>query len=118
MTRRRPSWGVSLLLILSGIACGGDARQELATPTHSEATPAPAGRIRGVVRFRGTSPPPAIQPITKDSNICGTNVSLTRLKIGKDSGVRRAFVYLDDVGTHQQPRPKLSVLAPSPSEGS
>ncbi len=36
------------------------------------------------------------QPNTKDTNVCGSSVSMTRLSLGPDNGVRHAFVYLDD----------------------
>ena len=53
---------------------------------------------------------PAVEQITQDQNVCGNSVSLPRLALGKENGVRRAFVYLDGVPRVQDLRPREPVL--------
>ena len=79
-------------------ACGGSGGtlNDAVSGETSAAAVSPGGRIKGAVRFAGDMPEPAVQPVTKDTEVCGRQISLTRLALGKRGGVRRAFVYLED----------------------
>lgn len=81
--------------LLSG-ACGG--RETEATAAAGEQSAAAAGgRIRGVVRLRGSAPPAAFEPVGQNQDVCGNRVPVTRLTLGKDGGIANAFVYLESV---------------------
>jgi plastocyanin len=90
---------VLALMLATASACGRNEPAESGARPASQpsinAKPA-TGRIRGVVRFDGAVPKAIRQPNTKDTNVCGSSVSMTRLSLGPDNGVRHAFVYLDD----------------------
>ena len=88
------------VMLAAASACGranepAESGARPASQSPINAKPA-SGRIRGVVRFDGAVPAPVRQPNTKDTNVCGSSVSLTRLALGPENGVRHAFVYLDD----------------------
>ena len=55
------------------------------------------GRIVGVVRLQGSLPPPAVEPIKENDEICGHDVSLQRIVVGDANGVQDTFVYLDGI---------------------
>lgn len=57
----------------------------------------PVGSIRGRVRLQGDAPKPAQDTITQDQKTCGDSVSLPRIALGKDNGVRSTFVFLEGV---------------------
>ncbi len=79
----------------------------------SPATPAPSGptgRIRGVVRLKGQAPAAAVEPVTENQNVCGNKVSVSRLALGAENGVQRAFVYLDGVPAVHDLRPQQAVV--------
>ena len=85
------------------------------TPDSQNITPAitatpPAGRIRGVVRFTGKPPAPATEPVTENQAVCGKSVSLPRLALGKNAGVRHAFLYLEGAPAPKSASPATSVL--------
>lgn len=81
-----------------------------AAPDHSAAPTGPVGRIRGVVRLVGDAPTPTFEKIAENQNVCGDRISLLRLALGKDKGVRNAFVYLDGVPADGNYRPRQSLL--------
>src|ERR1041385_5501011 len=56
-----------------------------------------SGRIVGVVRLQGSLPPSAVEPIKEHDEICGHDVSLHRIAVGKGNGVQDTFVYLDGI---------------------
>ena len=60
----------------------------------------------------GNAPAASSAPITVDQATCGNNVSLPRIALGKDNGVKDTFVYLDGVPAvpNAQPLPPASVL--------
>ena len=96
-------------LLVTTAACQGTSQQSSAATT----APPPAshegrGRIRGIVSLRGTPPAPRSEPITKDQGICGSSAPVTRLTVGKDNGIRGAFIYLDGVTANEEARPRLS----------
>jgi plastocyanin len=102
------AWISGGLLLLAGAGCGGPR-----PPAGSErpAPPAPTatGRIRGVVRLRGDAPPQRTENTGKDTNVCGASVQVTRLRVGKDSGVKQAFVYLDGIAVSGAVGPAASL---------
>jgi plastocyanin len=53
------------------------------------------GTVQGTVKFAG--PVPAMKPykVTYNENVCGTEASLDRLIVGKDSSVEYAVVYIE-----------------------
>jgi|SRR5579862_2550118 len=55
------------------------------------------GRIRGLVRLNGTLPPPSFESPKEHDDICGHQVQLQRIVLGKGNGVQDAFVYLDGI---------------------
>jgi len=57
----------------------------------------PVGSIRGRVRLVGDAPKPAQDAINQDQKVCGDSVSLPRIALGKDNGVRSTFVFLEGV---------------------
>src|SRR5690348_17111146 len=98
---------VSTLLLLS--SCGKGQESQLPPAPASESAKAPAGptgRIRGMVQLKGNAPAPKFEAITENQNVCGDKVAVTRLAVGKDKGVRYAFVYLDDVKSSESFRPR------------
>lgn len=98
-------------LALLGAACGPEpARAPEGTPPETVEAPAavpagPTGRITGIVRFQGPRPAPETDPITENTDICGTSAELPRLALGPEGGVQDAFVYLHDVPGGATPRP-------------
>ena len=65
-----------------------------------------SGRIRGVVRLKGTMPSPSFDTPKEHDDICGHQIPLERLALGDGNGVQDAFVYLDgiqDAGTFPKP---------------
>src|SRR5262245_39365146 len=97
-------------LLLFG--CGEKATDTPAAPgTAPAAAPAgPTGRIRGVVRFQGAPPPAAFEPISENQNVCGDKVAVSRLTLGKEQGVKHAFVFLDGVQISEQFKARESLL--------
>jgi plastocyanin len=93
------------------ISCSSERANDLpaAADKPQAAASGPTGRIRGVVKFQGTAPAPAFEPTSQDQSTCGDRVPVTRLALGKDSGVQNAFVYLDGVTVPSNLPPK-SVL--------
>jgi plastocyanin len=88
---------VSLTFLLSG--CGDSSGSP-------DQITGPVGSIRGRVRLMGDAPKPAQDPITQDQKVCGDSVSLPRIALGKDSGVRSTFVFLEGVPeTGKRPAP-------------
>src|SRR5262245_6627781 len=97
---------VSTLLLLS--SCGKEEESQLPpapTAESAKAPTGPTGRIRGMVLLKGNVPAPKFEAITENQNVCGDKVAVTRLAVGKDKGVRYAFVYLDDVKSSDSFRP-------------
>src|ERR1043166_4173315 len=86
-----------LLLLAASLLASGCNREQATDPRVGGDRPANAGRIRGVVRLMGNPPAPAAEPITHDQTVCGKDVSLPRITLGKDGGVQDTFVYLDGV---------------------
>jgi len=97
---------VSLTWLASG--CGPSQTSESGKTTPS----GPTGTIRGVVRLMGKAPSPATEPIKADQGICGNSVSLPRIALGKDNGVKDSFVYLEGVSSvpGAEPPAPVSVL--------
>ncbi|HEY2384459.1 MAG TPA: carboxypeptidase regulatory-like domain-containing protein [Terriglobia bacterium] len=93
--------------------CGSEQGKGISDAADKAATQAPAGpvgRIRGVVRFQGDAPPATFEPVTENQSTCGDRVALSRLALGKDKGVQRAFVYLDGVKSDEKFRSRESLL--------
>ena len=90
MIDRQSLYAAGVVLAFAA-ACGGG------TPTEQRpATPAPqTGQIRGIVRLHGAAPASRHEPNTKQPEVCGSQVPVTRLAVGASNGVGRAFVYLD-----------------------
>ena len=70
----------------------------------------PVGKIRGVVRLQGKAPAGAFETVTENQKTCGDRVSVSRLLLGKENGIRHAFVYLDGVKSDEPLRPRQSLL--------
>jgi len=94
------------------LGCRGQQSDDL--PAVTEKTPAassgPSGRIRGMVRFQGDEPAQAYEPVTENQNVCGNRVAVSRLALGKEKGVRHAFVYLDGVSSSEKLSARESLL--------
>jgi len=97
-------------LFLSG--CGTEKGSEIppAGDKPTAASTGPTGRVRGVIRLQGNTPATAFEPITENQNVCGDRVNVSRLSLGKDKGVQRAFVYLDGVQSTENFRARESLL--------
>lgn len=55
------------------------------------------GSIRGRVRLQGEAPKAGTDKITQDQKVCGDNVSLPRIALGKDNSIQNTFVILEGV---------------------
>jgi hypothetical protein len=105
-------------LIAGALACGRTepAREATSVQRPDSSTgrgapdrPAgPTGRIRGVVTLQGAAPSQRSEPVLQNKDVCGAAVPVTRLSVGKDNGIRHAFVYLDDVKTEGPVKPRAS----------
>jgi plastocyanin len=97
-------------LLLFG--CGSEHANDIpkAADKPAAAAPGPTGRIRGVVRLQGKAPVVAFEPTSQDQSTCGDRVPVSRLALGKDSGVQQAFVFLDGVQTTETVRARESLL--------
>jgi len=74
----------------------------------SSAPTGPVGTIRGIVRLQGNGPKAATDKTNQDQSTCGDSVSLPRLVLGKDNGVKDTFVFLEGAPTvpaDQLPKP-------------
>jgi plastocyanin len=67
------------------------------------------GSIRGTVRLQGSPPAPAFQPVSKDRDICGREVPVTRIALDPKGGIRHAFVYLENAPASQPLRAREAV---------
>jgi plastocyanin len=86
-----------VLLITVSVAvasCGVPQTPESGQKPVGNTPTGPSGTIRGVVRLMGKAPAPATEPIKADQAICGNSVTLPRITLGKDSGVKDSFVFL------------------------
>jgi plastocyanin len=102
-----------LLITISVLAgCGAPQTPESGQKPVGNTPAGPSGTIRGVVRLMGKAPAPATEPIKADQATCGNSVSLPRITLGKDSGVKDTFVFLDGVSAVEnfQAPPPASVL--------
>src|SRR5262245_60455338 len=105
---------VGLLITLSAVivSCSAPQTPESGQKSAANTPSGPTGTIRGVVKLMGKAPAPASDPIKADQATCGNSVSLPRITLGKDNGIKDTFVFLDGapaVETSQTPRP-ASVL--------
>src|SRR4051812_10688591 len=78
-------------------SCSAPQTPESGQKPEGNTPAAPAGTIRGVVRLMGKPPAPATEPIKADQSTCGNSVSLPRITLGKDNGIKDTFVFLDGV---------------------
>jgi plastocyanin len=89
-------WPLAGMLLVAG--CSGPQPSLPSSPSATPAAPAPtpaaAGTIRGVVHLKGKSPAPASEKISQDQTTCGSSVSLPRIVLGKENGIKDTFVYL------------------------
>src|SRR2546423_1651432 len=89
------------LILAVGILGAGCSNPETSgtgsdsTAAGSSAPLGPVGTIRGVVHFVGKAPVPATDKISQDQSTCGDTVSLPRIVLGKDNGVKDTFVFLE-----------------------
>jgi plastocyanin len=98
-----------VLILAAAFACCGCATEQ-GKDSAAPAPSGPVGRIRGVVRLQGAPPPAAKEAVKEHQDICGHEISLPRIVVGKGNGVQDTFVYLDGVqDTRPFPRPQ-SVL--------
>jgi plastocyanin len=95
---------LAVALFLPG--CGGGEAKE----TRDRGNDASTGRIHGVVRLQGEPPARATEAITQDQQVCGKDVSLPRLTLGKNNGVQNVFVYLDDAPVGPPAPPAQPIL--------
>jgi plastocyanin len=85
-------------------ACGGGAQKPAGAPPPGLATaPAGTGRITGTVHLTGPHPEMQSEPVSQNTNVCGSTVRVTRLALGADNGVQNAFVYLQSVDGQADP---------------
>ena len=93
-------------------SCGAPQSSESGPKPAVSAPSGPTGTIRGVVKLTGKAPAPASEPIKADQATCGNSVSLPRITLGKDNGVKDTFVFLDGVPAAEnlQSPPPASVL--------
>ena len=105
---------VILLITISAVvaSCGAPQTPESGQKPAGNTPAGPSGTIRGVVRLMGKVPAPASEPIKADQATCGNSVSLPRITLGKDNGVKDTFVFLDGVSAVEdaQTPPPASVL--------
>ena len=99
-----------LLLLAASLLVFGCSREQATETGIVGDKPANAGRIRGVVRLKGNPPAPASEPITRDQQVCGKDVSLPRITLGKDGGVADTFVYLDGAPATSWSAPVKAIL--------
>jgi plastocyanin len=88
---------LEVLLIIISVAlasCGAPQTPESGQKPGGNTPAGPSGTIRGVVRLMGNAPAPATEPIKADQATCGNSVSLPRITLGKDNGVKDSFVFL------------------------
>ena len=93
-------------------SCGAPQTPEAGQKPAASVPSGPTGTIRGVVKLTGKAPAPASEPIKADQATCGNSVSLPRITLGKDNGIKDTFVFLDGapaVESSQMP-PPASVL--------
>ena len=105
---------VGLLTILPVIvaSCGAPQTPESGQKSAASTPAGPSGTIRGVVRLMGKVPAPATDLIKADQTTCGSSVSLPRISLGKDHGIKDTFVFLDGVSAveNSEMPPPASVL--------
>ena len=91
---------VGLLITMSVVvvSCSAPQIPESGQKPAAVTPSGPTGTIRGVVKLMGKAPAPANEPIKADQATCGNSVSLPRIALGKDNGVKDTFVFLDSVG--------------------
>jgi plastocyanin len=92
---------------LAGGACGAD--QAADRQTAAEPRVETGGRIHGVVQLRGSPPAAVFERISKDTAVCGSDVSVTRLSVDENNGVRHAFVYLENAPASEPPQARAAV---------
>jgi len=101
---------VSLVAALLCFGCASEQGKDNAATRDNTPPAGPTGRIRGVVRLQGALPPPATEHVKVHQDVCGNDVSLPRIVVGENNGVRDTFVYLDGIQDQRNfPRPQ-SVL--------
>ena len=114
MKFRRPLQLTALLIaVLTVVAGCGAPQSPESSPKPTASTPSgPTGTIRGTVKLMGKAPAPATEPIKADQAICGNSVSLPRISLGKDNGIKDTFVFLEGVSgvESSQAPPPASVL--------
>ncbi|MGE0705823.1 MAG: carboxypeptidase regulatory-like domain-containing protein [Vicinamibacterales bacterium] len=107
------SAGSALLIASLGsivlAACGETASSPATAAGEQPQVSRAGGRIRGTVRLQGTPPAAAFQPVTQDNEVCGREVAVTRLSVGPQGGVRRAFVYLENAPATEPLQARASV---------
>jgi len=105
---------VILLVTISAViaSCGAPQTPESGQKPAGSTPAGPSGTIRGVVRLMGKVPAPATEPIKADQATCGNSVSLPRITLGKDNGIKDTFVLLEDFSAAENPQtpPPASVL--------
>src|SRR5512144_425381 len=90
---------VGLLITMSVVvvSCSAPPTSESGQKPAASTPSGPTGTIRGVVKLMGKPPAPASEPIKADQATCGNSVSLPRITLGKDNGIKDTFVFLDGV---------------------
>jgi plastocyanin len=104
---------VLLVVISAALAsCGAPQTPESGQKPAGSKPAGPSGTIRGVVRLMGKAPAPATEPIKVDQATCGNSVSLPRITLGKENGIKDTFVFLDGVSAVEdsQTPPPVPVL--------
>jgi plastocyanin len=104
MIGRTLNRAAAVLLMVFAAAC---------SPQESQRRPVglalPTGEIRGTVKFRGVAPAVRSEVNSKNPEVCGKNVAVTRLQIGANGGVRHVFVYLTGIESSGPAHPVASV---------
>jgi len=105
--------GMLLAVGMVGFGCSSPETSGTGKNGSSAGPSGPVGTIRGTVHFEGDGPTPAADKINQDQSTCGDSVSLPRLVLGKNSGVKDTFVYLEgapSVPGEEQPRPATLLM--------
>jgi len=104
--------GLLTILLVFVASCGGPQTSESGQKPAASTRPGPSGTIRGAVRLMGKGPAPATDPIKADQTTCGSSVSLPRITLGKDNGVKDTFIFLDGVSAveNSEMPPPASIL--------
>jgi hypothetical protein len=87
---------IGFILVLGALSsCSNSETSATGSPAATNTPSGPVGTIRGTVHLEGNRPAAVTDKINQDQSTCGDSVSLPRLVLGKNNGVKDTFVYLE-----------------------